>query len=213
MTDLSAKTVPTGESVTGVDEALIHQARYLLLAMDKTADGALPNEIAEIVKFHSKAAAATALASAWIPGGGGVAAALISAGFIWTMYGRIGTKIGVPFGKNVLKSLASGAATNLAGAVVGSVAISTALSLIPGLGSVGASVIMGATAYAICLASGYIYLKILTRVFAKGSDYSTLSEQELKDMIASAAKESDVQEIIKGAKADFRTMNKQGAFN
>ena len=196
-----------------IDEMLLHQAKHLVEAMDKTVDDALPHEIAEIVKFHSKGAAAAGLAAAWIPGAGGVAAVATSAGFIWSMYSRIGAKIGLPFGKNVLKSLASGAATNVAAYVVGTTVISTALSFIPGLGSIAASVIMGATSYAVTLASGYVYLKIMTHLFSKGVDFSTISEQELKDMAASAAKDSDVREVIKEAKADFHNKRKQEAFS
>jgi len=72
---------------------------------------------------------------------------------------------------------------------------------------------MGATCYAISLASGYIYLKIMTKLYAKGVDLSTISEQELKDMVASAAKDSDVREVFKGAKADFHNKKEQGEFN
>ena len=195
-----------------IDEHLLREAQHLVEAMDKKVDDLFPHEIADIVKFHSKGAAAAALASAWIPGVGGTAAVATSAGFIWSMYARIGKKIGLPLGKNVLKSLAAGVATNLAAAVVGAIALSTALSFIPGLGSIGASVIMGATCYALTLASGYVYLKIMTKLFKKGIDLSTVSEQELKDMAASAAKESDVREFIKEAKADFREKKKQGEF-
>jgi len=195
-----------------VDGLLLGQARNLVSAMDKTVDSALPEQISEIVKFHSKGAAVAALGSGWIPGAGGVAATAISAGFIWSMYGRIGAKIGLPFGKNVLKSVASGVATNLASAVVGLLVVSSALSLVPGIGSVGASVILGATCYALTLASGYVYLKIMTKLFAKGVDLSTVSEQDLKDMAASAARDSDVGDVIKEAKADFRRQKKQGAF-
>jgi len=194
-----------------VDRILLGQARNLVRAMDKTADKALPDQISAIVKFHSKGAAAAALGSGWIPGAGGAAATAISAGFIWSMYGRIGAKIGVPFGKNVLKSLATGVATNLARGVVGAMIVSSAFSLVPGLGSIGSSVIMGATSYALTLASGYVYLKVMTKLFAKGIDLSTVSEQDLNDMAASAAKESDVGEVIQEAKADFRRREKQGA--
>jgi hypothetical protein len=56
------------------------------------------------------------VASGWVPGFGGLAAAGISARFIWTMYGRINSKIGLPFSENVVKSIATGIATNLAAA-------------------------------------------------------------------------------------------------
>jgi uncharacterized protein (DUF697 family) len=195
-----------------IDEHLLREAKHLVEAMDNEVDDVLPHEIAEIVKFHSKGAAAAALASAWIPGAGGTVAVTISAGFIWSMYGRIGEKIGLPFGSNVLKSLASGVATNLASAIVGTIVLSTALSLIPGLGSIGASVIGGATCYALTLASGYIYLKIMTKIFQGRVNLSTVSEEDLKEMAASAAKESDVQEVIKSAKADFHTRKQKGEF-
>ncbi|MFI3198687.1 MAG: hypothetical protein QX196_10240 [Methylococcaceae bacterium] len=186
------------------DEMLLHKSKELLEAMDSEVENVMPHELADIVKFYSKGAAAAALAAAWIPGAGGTAAALTSAGFIWTMYGKIGAKIGLPFGQNVLKSLASGAATNLAASAVGAIAIATALSFIPGLGSIGASVVMGATSYAVTLASGYLYLKILTKLFSKGVDLTTVSEKELKDMANSVAEDNDVQEVLKKAKANFR---------
>jgi uncharacterized protein (DUF697 family) len=172
--------------------------------MGKMVDESMPRELAEIVKFHSAAAAAAALASGWIPGAGALAAVTISAGFVWSMYARIGAKIGLPFSHNVLKSLASGVATNLAANVVGALALSTIISFVPGLGSVGASVIAGATCYALTLGSGYIYLKVMTMLFAKGVCPSSLSEKELQAMAASVAKDSDVRAVMKEAKSDFR---------
>lgn len=196
-----------------LDQNLMQQATKLVQAMDGVVDSNLPRELAGIVKNHSKGAAAAALASGWVPGAGGVAAAVTSAGFIWSMYGRIGAKIDVPFSENVLKSLASGVATNLAATFAGTIVTTTALSLFPGVGSLGASAIAGATCYAFCLASGYIYLKIMTKVLKEGIDPSTLGAQELKDMAASAAKESDVREVLKDARSDFRSRKKQGEFS
>lgn len=195
------------------DGLLLRQAKKLVFAMDHAADRGLPNEIAEIVKFHSKGAAAAALAAGWIPGAGGTAAVLTSAGFIWSMYGRIGSKIGLPFSKNVLKSLASGVATNLAAYVVGGIALSTAFSFVPGLGSVGASIVVGAVCYALTLASGYVYLKIMTNLFKKGIDLSSVTEQQLKEMAAAVAKESDVRQVLKAAKEDFQKRKKKGEFD
>ncbi len=129
-----------------IDNRLLAAAEALVRALDKVVDDSLPEEIAEVVKTHSMGAAAAGVAAGWVPGAGGVAATLTSAGFIWTMYGRINDKIDLPFTENVIKSVASGVATNLvayfaAGAVVG-----TVFSLFPGIGSVGASVVVGTTA-------------------------------------------------------------------
>ena len=196
-----------------MEELSLGQASKLLEAMDKTVDKNLPYSIAEIVKFHSKGAAASALASAWVPGAGGAAAVLASAGFIWTMYGRIGAEIDLPISKNILKSLASGVATNIASAVVTAIALSTAFSLVPGIGSIGSSVIMAGVCYAMTLASGYVYLKIMTNLFNQGIDPTTLSENELKNMAKKVARDNDVKEVIKAAKKDFKSKREQGEFD
>jgi uncharacterized protein (DUF697 family) len=128
------------------------------------------------------------------------------------MYGKIGTEIGLPISKNILKSLASGVATNIASGIVGVIALSTAFSIFPLLGNIGASVIMGGTSYALTLASGYVYLKIMTQLFSKGIDPTTLSEQELNNIAKTAANDSDVKDILKRAKEEFKSKNEQGEF-
>ncbi|MDJ0553104.1 MAG: hypothetical protein QNJ68_01400 [Microcoleaceae cyanobacterium MO_207.B10] len=195
-----------------LDDMLLEQATKLVQAMDKAVDDNLPQNIAEIVKFHSKGAAVASLGSAWVPGAGGAAATLACAGFIWSMYGRIGSEIDLPISKNILKSLASGVATNIASYVVGMIVLSTAFSLVPGLGNVGASVIMGGTSYAMTLASGYVYLKIMTQLFSQGIDPTTLSEQELNNIAKNVASNSDVQDVIKNAKEEFKSKEKKGEF-
>ncbi len=191
------------------DNELLEQAKRLVEAMDQTADDNLPEKIAEIVKFHSKGAALSALGSAWIPGAGGAAATLACAGFIWSMYGRIGVEINLPISKNILKSLASGVATNIASYVVGAIALSTVFSFVPGLNFFGASVIMGATCYALTLASGYVYLKIMTQLFNKGIDPTTLSEEELNNVAKTVANDSDVQDVIKRATKESKDVIKR----
>lgn len=196
-----------------IDHRLIEQAKQLIEAMDKTADDNLPKEIAGIVKFHAKGAAVAALASAWAPGVGGTAAVLASAGFIWSMYGRIGAEIGLPISSNILKTLAAGVATNLASAAVGAVVVSSVLSFIPGLGNVGASVLMGGVCYALALASGYVYLKTMTALFTKGLDPTKLSEEDLKNVAKDVSKDSDVKDILQQARKDFKSKKDSGEFN
>lgn len=196
-----------------LDNTLFEQAKELVKAMDKTVDDNLPQNIADIVKFHAKGAAISSLGSAWVPGAGGAAAALACAGFVWTMYGKIGSEIGLPISKNILKSLASGVATNIASYVLGMIALSTAFSLLPGLGNIGASVIMGGTSYALTLTSGYIYLKIMTQLFRKGVDPTTLSEQEFNDIARDISSDSDVKDVMKSAKEEFNAQKDKGQFN
>lgn len=196
-----------------IDYKLLDQAKELLKAMDKTADDNLPKDIAEIVKFHAKGATVAALASAWVPGAGGTAAVVASAGFIWTMYGRIGAKIDLPFSSNILKTLAFGAATNIATGVVGIVLVSSVISFIPGLGNVGASVIMGGICYALTLASGFVYLKTMTTLFKKGLDPTKLSEEDLKQAVKDATKDNNIKDIMKQGQKDFKSKKDNGEFD
>jgi hypothetical protein len=187
-----------------ITKILVGQAWKMLEAMNKLADKSLPEKIAEIVKSHSTGAAVAAVGSAWIPGAGGTAAVLASAGFIWSMYARIGSEINLPMSENILKTIASGVATNLAAGVAATWVMSSVFSVIPGIGSVAASVIMGGTCYALNLASGYVYLKIMTTLFNSGVDPTKMSEQELNDMAKKVANDSDVKDVMNKAKQAYK---------
>ncbi|MFN5925754.1 MAG: hypothetical protein ACK5ZE_12725 [Pseudanabaena sp.] len=198
----------------GGEDALVDQTRDMIKALnhmrqitgglDQIVDDNLPYQIADIVKFHSKGAAAAAVGSAWIPGAGGTAAILASAGFIWSMYARIGSEINLPMSENILKTLGSGVATNLASGMAASWVMSSVFSLFPGIGSIGASVVMGGTCYALTLASGYVYLKIMTALFISGVDPTKMSEQELNNMAKNIANDSDVKDVMNTARQAYK---------
>jgi uncharacterized protein (DUF697 family) len=192
------------------DKRLLDAAIELVKYMDKTVDESLPRDIAGIVKFHSKGAAIAGVASGWIPGVGGTAAVVISAGFVWTMYSRINAKIDLPISENIIKSVASGIATNLAAYAVASIAIATAFSFFPGLGNVGASVIIGATCYALALASGFVYLKILTKIFKEGKDPSSLTVENLKKVAKEVVENEDIKAVMKEAKESYKAAKERG---
>lgn len=145
------------------DLKLLEAANELVKSMDKTADDMLPKEITGIVKSHTKKATIASLLSGWIPGIGAIVALAIAAGFIWTMYGRINSKIGLPVRENIMKSVIAGVATNITSAVFGGIILSTIFSFLPGVGSLASIVIIGLTIYGLTLASGLMYLKILTK--------------------------------------------------
>lgn len=134
---------------------LAHVAKELVEALDRGADKMLPQEVAGVVKTHAK----LAVGSAWIPvPGADVAAGAVT---IWTMYGRINSKIGLSIGDNILKTMASGVATNLASYAAMS-GVASAMKLIPGIGTIGGALVLSASLYAITLCSGYVYLEALT---------------------------------------------------
>lgn len=189
---------------------LLDAAIELVKAMDKAMDDSLPREIADIVKTHSKGAAIAAVASGWIPGVGATTAVVISAGFVWTMYGRINSKIDLPLSENIIKSVASGIATNLAAYAIGSIVFSTVFSLLPGLGSVASAAIAGGTCYALTLASGFIYLKILTNVFKSGKDPSSMTAEKLKKVAKTVVENEDIKAVMKEAKEAYKAAKDRG---
>ena len=163
--------------------------------MDKGADQILPQQIVDIVKLHSK----IAVGSSFIPVPGlDIAGA---GGAIWSMYVRINNKIGIPFGENVVKSLASGVATNLASFVAVS-GVASALKLIPGIGTIAGAVVMTAASYAATLASGWLYLQALTIAAQKGGSFSI---DDISKAMKSLFKDKQaISEFINSAKQEYK---------
>lgn len=193
-----------------VNSKLLFAAIDPVKVMDAAVDDNLPNEIADVVKFHSKSAAVAALGSAWIPGIGGAAAYTIAVGFVWSMYLRINDKLGLSFTENLIKTVASGIATNLAAAAIASLAITTALSFLPGLGSMGASAIMCGTCYALTLASGFVYLKLLTTVFKAGKDPTSMTAENLKAVAKEVVQNEDIKAVMKEANQAYKAAKARG---
>ena len=179
-----------------VDEKLLKSAVKLVQLMDKTADKNLPQEIANVVKLHSK----LAVGSSFIPVPGADIAA--GAASIWGMYVRINSKLGIPFGENVMKSIGSGVATNLAGyaAMTG---VASALKFIPGIGTIGGAVIMAASMYGITLASGWIYLQALSALAQRSG--KNFNAQDITKAVNDFLKEKSViKEFINEAKKSYK---------
>ena len=176
------------------EQQILKAAVDLVKALDKGADEMLPQSIVDVVKLHSK----LAVGSSFIPVPGLDLAG--AAGSIWSMYVRINNKIGIPFGENVLKSLASGVATNLASYVAVS-GVASALKLIPGIGTVAGAVVMVAASYAATLASGWLYLKALTMAAEKKNfsfeDVSRAMKSLFKDKAA-------INNFVNTAKSEYR---------
>ncbi len=181
-----------------LDEAkgLLKLAIKLVKLLDKAADEMLPQQIVDIVKLHSK----LAVGSAWIPVTGLDMAACAAS--IWGMYARINSKIGIPFGENVMKSIGSGVATNLA-SYVAMAGVSSALKFIPGLGTVASAILMSASMYALTLASGYVYLKALCMIAErKGANFNA---EDLSNAVNAVLKEkTTIKEVFDAAKENYK---------
>ena len=178
-----------------INEHLKREAIHLVELMDKQADKMLPQEIAEVVKLHSK----LAVGSAWIPiPGADVAAGAVT---IWTMYTRINKKLGLSLKENVLKTIASGVATNLAGYITIS-GVASALKLNPGLGSIGGAIAMSASLYAVTIVSGWLYLKALCTLAKR--DGPSIDMSQLGNAVKEVLKDSNIKHLIEEAKKEYK---------
>lgn len=183
----------------------------LCKALHKTGPQVMGQEIADIVEKHSIGAAVSGLGSAWIPGVGGAAATAAAIGFVWSMYVRINALIGMPFSKNILKSVATAICTNVASYAVAAIALSTVFSLLPGIGSVGASLTMAIVAFSITWSAGLVYLKVLTRFAQSDVDLNDVGEEDLKAMAQDVLAKENVKKMMKQAKEEFKAAKARGA--
>lgn len=179
-----------------IERKLISSSIKLVELMDKAAEKTLPQEIAGVVKLHSK----LAVGAAWIPIPGADVAA--GAANIWGMYARINNKLDIPFGENVMKSIGSGVATNLASYMAMS-GVASALKFIPGLGTIGGAAVLSASLYAITLASGWIYLQALCALAEKKGKSFSVSDitKAVNDMLK---EKSVIKNFIESAKKTYK---------
>ena len=193
-----------------IDEKLVYAGRRLIESMERAVDDHLPEEIAAIVKTHAAGAAVAGVASGWVPGAGGVAATAAAIGFIWSMYARINSKLGIPLGNDLVKSIGSAIATNLAAYAVASIAMTTLFSIVPGIGSVGAAAIAGGTTYSLTLVSGLVYLKVLTKVLRAGKDPTQVTVDGMKEAAKDVLKEEDMKSVMKEARSAYTEAKSKG---
>lgn len=178
---------------------VLRAAIELCKAANKSIDEHLPEKLAGIVKTHSGLAVASALVP--IPGAD-VAAAAAN---IWTMYIRINKELSLSFAEAALKSVAAGVLTNLAAYQAGMVIGGSLLKAIPGLGTVGGAVVMGATIYSVTLVSSIVYMTALTKLF-KAKATGTFSPEDLKAATDETLQDkATLKAALKKAKSEYRT--------
>ena len=141
------------------------------------------DELMKLVKTHAAGATASIMAGGLLPGVGGGIAATIELGFVYSMYYRLCTKLGISMKKEVLKSLGSAFISYIAAGVAGALAASMLLYLIPGIGWLGASAILGLEGYCVTYYSGVIFMNLLVRVFKAGKSLEDMELDQMKAMM------------------------------
>jgi uncharacterized protein (DUF697 family) len=144
--------------VMSVEHVLLHNAPHAYESLELFGNGAKAHELSNIIKQH----ALLATGAAFIPVPGVDLAAM--AATVWTMYVRINEAVGVSFGDNILKSIASGVIANLASVIPGvaiAIGAETLLKFIPGIGTAGGIAVGVAANIAVMYVAGVVYLKSL----------------------------------------------------
>lgn len=167
-------------------------------------------ELVSLVKTHSAGAAASMMAAGAVPGAGSTIAMGIEIGFVWSMYYRICGKLKINIKKNVLKSLGSALITNMGAAVASELIAGTVLSLIPGIGTIGAAAVNGLMGYSLTYYSGIVFMNLLTRVFKAGASPESMTEAQMKDMMSGITKDVKFADIKDEAKQGFKDRKKDG---
>lgn len=116
--------------------------------VDRDLRASVPNDVVNCIYGFSAGAAALALTP--IPG---LDVALVTAD-VWTMYVRINKHLGISFSDNLMKSIGSAIMGNLT-ANAGQLLIGGALKLIPGLGTVCFTIVLG-----LCAAPFIVFIVI-----------------------------------------------------
>lgn len=169
------------------------------------------DEISKIISTHALGAAAAG-AAAGIPGAGATLSFVGQVGFIWSMYARISKVFNVEISKNKLKFLGSGILSNIATGA-GSYLAASAVSLIPGIGTVASVALVSASNYALLNISGVLFLQLMGDLIKMGSNISDMSDDELKRRMDQIVKENNIKKMMKESQNEFTTAKKNGAIN
>lgn len=161
-------------------------------------------ELNKLVKSHAAGASASMIASGAIPGVGSTIAAGIEIGFVWSMYYRICGRLNIDIRKNVLKTLGSAIVTNMGASVAAQIITGTVLSIIPGIGTVGAAMVNGLMGYSLTYYSGIVFMQLLVRVFKAGKNVTQMSEDELKSTLVDVTKEVTYDSVKDESKKAFK---------
>lgn len=163
------------------------------------------DDIEKIIINHSLAAAGAAVASGWMPGVGGAVATSIAFGFVCTMYYKICKENNIKIKKNILKAVASVVVAEVAAYLGVILTAEFALSFIPGLGNLGASVIAGIINFGMVYVAGVLFLKMMVNVFKANVAVEDLSEEEFKNIMKNISNK----ETIKKTYNESKSVHKQ----
>lgn len=169
-------------------------------------------DINNIIETHALGAATSGAATGWIPGAGAIISSVGYTAFIWSMYVRICRRLDIKLAKNKLKLLGSVVVTDLTYSA-GAVLAATAVSLIPGIGSVTSALLLAGAGYSMVGVAGAMFVKLVSSLRDTGTDMANMTDEELKERMKEIMSKQDVKGMMKEAQSEYVKARKAGTIS
>lgn len=192
-------------------EQLLQEAlKALHSVLEETGREVNIKELEWMVTKHACAAAIAATTAGWIPGAGGAIVSGIGVGFVIAMYVRLGSALGVRLSRGLIRAIVSVIAAEIVANLTITIVGVTALSLFPGLGSIGASALSALANFAFVYIAAIIYVKMVSTMVQNNVSFENADEAQVKAAAAEALASTNMKEAIEEAKHGFKQAKKNG---
>ncbi|MBQ2954731.1 MAG: hypothetical protein IJE07_14470 [Clostridia bacterium] len=178
--------------------------------LEETGQDVNVQDLLNMVTKHACAAAVAAMASGWVPGAAGAIVSGVGTAFVISLYVRLGKALGVKLSKGLIRAVASVVAAEVASYLAVSIVGVTALSLFPGLGSLGASAISAISNFAFVYISALIYVKMLDMLMGGNGSIDHVDDEAVKAAAAAAAASTDMKKAMAEARRGFKEAKQSG---
>ncbi len=182
-----------------MNSATLYMAAHCLSDYYSNSD-----EIVKTVMNHAAMAAGSAALSGCLPGTAGAAAAAVSLGVVAKMYVSLGGKLGIRLNNGLIRALASAVVADLAGSVAAMLGVATLLSLVPGMGTLGAAGIVGLTSFCYVYLAGVLYIKMVAKLLETGKSIESMTKEELEDVMHRETDGLNMKSAVKEATSAFK---------
>lgn len=185
--------------------------------LNNAISGTKLEEISQTINQYAVASAIASVGIAFVPGAGGVAAALTQAGFVWSTYVKINRILGVSMTDEFAKFIGTAFITNLMtqyGIVLIGHAFAQVISNIPLIGGFLAAIAEASIGYVLIYACAFLYLKLICKMVGKdGSIQVPDNKGDAEKTIKELMKDEDILSILKEAKEQFNAVRSEGTID
>lgn len=184
--------------------------------LDKAISGTKLEEIRQSINQYALASAVASIGVAFVPGAGGVAAALAQSGIVWATYVKINKTMGISMSEEVVKFLGSAMITNLManyGVLLIGHVLAEFVSCIPLLGGFLAALAEATIGYVLIYSCAIIYLKLICKMVGKDGTITVPDREKAEKTIKELMQNEDIAAIFNEAKEQFNEARRDGSFD